>query len=612
MMTVEEQRAEPDSAGGRYGGMSSVVKAEDREKNQQRNDNPNRSSPEQKITSASEQDQDLLKSARSEMGEVREENQRLKTYLDRIMKDYKTLQMQFFDIVKPDQEQQKPSEDEAMTNGNDDKQRAEESEELVSLSLGRSPSSQHSEKDDEKNKSPISPRPGKLLFLENISKEQHLDLSLDCKLSDASTTGLVETLPKNNNDNSKGSPATSFEDHQKEEAAETWSPNKVLKTMRSGGDDEVSQQNPVKKARVSVRARCDAATMNDGCQWRKYGQKIAKGNPCPRAYYRCTVAPSCPVRKQVQRCAEDMSILITTYEGTHNHPLPMSATAMASTTSAAAAMLLSGSSSSQPGQSHGTSTTIGAGLHGLNFCLPDSSRSNQFYLPSSVMPSAPAHPTITLDLTSSNLSSASSTSSHFNRFSSHTFPSATSRYSSTSLSFSSPDQSDNNLPMSWANNGLLNYATQLQNKNHTAYQPYLQIKNNPSLPQQSLPDTIAAATKAITADPNFQSALAVALKSIIGNGSSGAVAATIGDHSHGAGDSNSFGHKLRWSTEPFSTASSLLPQALQANGCSSSFLNRSSLSSQLGSFVIPPPSLPFSLSKRPASPNDNRDRTNLL
>lgn len=66
-------------------------------------------------------------------------------------------------------------------------------------------------------------------------------------------------------------------------------------------------------------------------------------------------------------------------------------------------------------------------------------------------------------------------------------------------------------------NQALDLAKQAQESYHQSYTQ----KNMSSLPQQALPESIAAATKAITADPSFQSALAAALKSIIGNGGGG-------------------------------------------------------------------------------------------
>ncbi|XP_062170048.1 WRKY transcription factor 72A-like isoform X3 [Alnus glutinosa] len=464
------------------------------------------------------------------MGEVREENQRLKKHLDRMVKDYQTLQMRFYDIV-----QQK---------GRNKHQEVEEPDhQFVSLSLGRVV--QSDTKKDEKNIIASNSSQWKDDDDDEKSKEG-LSLGLDCKFDLSKSKELSDQSLRN------PSPFNSNSEEAKEDAGETWPPggNKGLKTMRSTGDDEVSQQNPMKKARVSVRARCETPTMNDGCQWRKYGQKIAKGNPCPRAYYRCTVAPSCPVRKQVQRCAEDMSILITTYEGAHNHPLPMSATAMASTTSAAASMLLSGSSSSsgQPGHSlTAAPTTITASdLHGLNFYLPDnySRPKAQVYLSNPSYSSSSTFPTITLDLTSTP---PASSSSQFNKFSSN-YPPRYNNYSPTNLNFSTTSADQSNAS-SWGN-GLLSYANN---------QPYDRIQTVGRQPNYA----IAAATKAITADPSFQSALAAALTTIIGTG----------------------------------------------NGCASSFLNKThSTNSPPGSLMFLPPSLPSSAPKSAStSPGDNRD-----
>ncbi|XP_059643651.1 probable WRKY transcription factor 40 [Cornus florida] len=74
-------------------------------------------------------------------------------------------------------------------------------------------------------------------------------------------------------------------------------------------------------SRVFVRTDSSDKSLivKDGFQWRKYGQKVTKDNPSPRAYFRCSMAPGCTVKKKVQKCMDDESVLVVTYEGEHNH-----------------------------------------------------------------------------------------------------------------------------------------------------------------------------------------------------------------------------------------------------------------------------------------------------
>ncbi|KAL8550268.1 hypothetical protein ACS0TY_008910 [Phlomoides rotata] len=85
--------------------------------------------------------------------------------------------------------------------------------------------------------------------------------------------------------------------------------------------EQASNPRTVTEPRIIVQTTSEVDLLDDGYRWRKYGQKVVKGNPYPRSYYKCTSA-GCNVRKHVERAATDPKAVITTYEGKHNHDVP--------------------------------------------------------------------------------------------------------------------------------------------------------------------------------------------------------------------------------------------------------------------------------------------------
>ncbi|KAF3444988.1 hypothetical protein FNV43_RR14681 [Rhamnella rubrinervis] len=129
-------------------------------------------------------------------------------------------------------------------------------------------------------------------------------------------------------------PNSSISSSSNEAAAAEEDSLKSKKDKQPKGSEEGEEEDKSKKAtktkkkekrqrepRFAFLTKSEIDHLEDGYRWRKYGQKAVKNSPYPRSYYRCTTQ-KCSVKKRVERSFQDPSIVITTYEGQHNHQCP--------------------------------------------------------------------------------------------------------------------------------------------------------------------------------------------------------------------------------------------------------------------------------------------------
>ncbi|KAJ1441330.1 WRKY domain [Sesbania bispinosa] len=250
----------------------------------------------------------------AELHHMNAENQRLRELIDRVNNDYNALHMQLMKLMQKN------------------------SINMNRMRLMKEPQGRRDKRDEGK--------------LREKSMVDLMECKTDQKICTSRDIGQLDLPEKLDSDCKDG--AKSRRDHEESPTHKAFPgslSNEVTRLSSSFRDnvDQASEtMSMIKKARVSVRARSESSMISDGCQWRKYGQKMAKEIHVLELII--VVQWGLVVQfGNKYRGAEDRSVLVTTYEGQHNHPLPPTAKAMASTTSAAASMLLSGSMPSADG-----------------------------------------------------------------------------------------------------------------------------------------------------------------------------------------------------------------------------------------------------------------------
>lgn len=177
---------------------------------------------------------------RAKTCEIREENERLRAAISRITKNHQSLEMQF---IQQEQAKNPTNESNSPNSG-----LVVKGQDLVVLSLGTTSSSTETKKKEEMKRS------------NHVDQMTANRLTLGLQIENCSSTVQSETISPSSLSIEN---SMSLEELKEEEAAVIMPMSEAGKhPMRSEDDDEAPAYSHVRKrARVSVRARCEAPTV---------------------------------------------------------------------------------------------------------------------------------------------------------------------------------------------------------------------------------------------------------------------------------------------------------------------------------------------------------------